>query len=374
MNLSFSAEQEEIRQEFRRFLQGRSPMAGLRRLLDERAAIDRALWQQMADLGWLASALPETDGGMGLPSSLLCVLAEELGRQPALVPYACSVLGAADALNLLRERLPDAPWLRDLGAGLRIGAPMDPAHWQDAPERCADRVSGRTRPLPDGTLLDLLLTLLPSADGGELCLLDLRTGSVERDPSSGLDPLHPAAALRLDGVHLTRLAAGAEARTLWDRLRNRRAVFTAFEQIGGAEACLAMARTHVSQRVAFGRVIGSFQAVKLAMADMLVAIELARSNAYFGAWALSQPDDLLAEAAAVARIAATDAYRLCARQNIQLHGALGATWESDCHLHYRRAQTLGLRDGPPRFWKEQLVRTLESRSVTVAAVATTAAA
>ena len=117
----------------------------------------------------------------------------------------------------------------------------------------------------------------------------------------------------------------------------------AFEQVGGADRALEMARDYALDRMAFGRPIGSFQAIKHKLADMYVANTLARSNAYYAAWALAAGEGELAEAAANARISATEAYRLSAAESLQTHGGIGFTWEHDCHLHYRRAHLLGGR-------------------------------
>src|SRR6202000_404902 len=117
----------------------------------------------------------------------------------------------------------------------------------------------------------------------------------------------------------------------------RAAVLTAFEQVGGADRALEMGRDYALDRIAFGRPIGSFQAVKHLLADMYVSATLARSNCYYGAWALSTNASELPEAAATARISATQAFQHCAKNNIQVHGGMGFTWEFDCHMYYRRA-------------------------------------
>jgi alkylation response protein AidB-like acyl-CoA dehydrogenase len=157
------------------------------------------------------------------------------------------------------------------------------------------------------------------------------------------------------------LASGNDAHRLWERTLDKYALYTAFEQLGGAESALEMARRYSLERYAFGRPIGSFQAIKHMLADMLVAVDLARSNCHFGAAALAMGDDAMAEAASVARISATEAFCVCARGNIHVHGALGVTWESDCHLYYRRAQALAGSPGAPRFWKERLIELLVGR-------------
>ena len=96
---------------------------------------------------------------------------------------------------------------------------------------------------------------------------------------------------------------------------------------------------------------------------MYVAIELARANAYYGAWALSTAVAELPEAAAAARVAASEAYWFASKENIQTHGGMGFTWEADCHLHLRRAKLLAVQAGSPAVWKEKLVRALERKNV-----------
>ena len=121
-----------------------------------------------------------------------------------------------------------------------------------------------------------------------------------------------------------------------------------------------MARDYALQRYAFGRPIGSFQAIKHKLADVYVATELARSNAYYGAWALARDAAELPLAAATARVSANEAFFLAAKENIQVHGGMGFTWAFDCHLYYRRAKLLALALGSTRFWKERLVTQLEA--------------
>jgi len=139
---------------------------------------------------------------------------------------------------------------------------------------------------------------------------------------------------------------------------DRMAVYLAFEQIGGADKCLEMAIAYAKQRQAFGRPIGGYQAIKHKLANMYAKNEIARSNAYYGAWALNADASELPLAAATARVAACDAYWFAAKENIQTHGGIGFTWAADCHLYYRRARQLGLVIGAARVWRERLVQQL----------------
>jgi alkylation response protein AidB-like acyl-CoA dehydrogenase len=136
---------------------------------------------------------------------------------------------------------------------------------------------------------------------------------------------------------------------------DRAAVLTAFEQIGGADACLEMARGYAIERRAFGRAIGSFQAIKHKLADMLTNIELARSNAYYAAWALANNAADKSLAAATARVSATEAYEFAARENMQVHGGISFTWEANCHFHYRRSRLLALSLGASSHWYNRII-------------------
>jgi alkylation response protein AidB-like acyl-CoA dehydrogenase len=123
-----------------------------------------------------------------------------------------------------------------------------------------------------------------------------------------------------------------------------------------------MAKDYALGRYAFGRVIGSYQAIKHKLADMYVKNEVARSNAYYGAWALNTSAAELPAAASAARIAGSEAYWFASKENIQTHGGMGFTWEVDCHLYYRRSRQLALVAGGPKVWKERLVNQLERRN------------
>ena len=148
------------------------------------------------------------------------------------------------------------------------------------------------------------------------------------------------------------------ARMQLSTLLDRAAVLLAFEQIGGCQAAMDMGIAYTKERYAFGRAIASFQAIKHKFADMYVALELARANAYYGACALSGDAPDLPLAAATARVSASDAYYLVTRENIQAHGGMGFTWEFDCHLYYRRAQLLSSLIGSQPQWKEKLASRL----------------
>ena len=204
--------------------------------------------------------------------------------------------------------------------------------------------------------------MLARNDGG--CgryLVDLRGPGVTAEPVTVLDPSRGAARIGFDRAPAEPLGDGGDGGATLARIEERAAVLVAFEQLGGAERCLEMARDYALQRFAFGRPIGGYQAIKHKLADVYVRIAIARANAYYGAWALSTDAPELPVAAASARIAGAAAYWLASKENIQTHGGIGVTWEADCHLFYRRARHRGLLPVAPAVWKRRLVDLLEAR-------------
>ena len=183
-----------------------------------------------------------------------------------------------------------------------------------------------------------------------------------RESVATIDPTRSHAKLTFNGAAAEPLGAAGEGWATIQAVYDRAAVLTAFEQVGGADRALEMARDYALERMAFGRPIGSFQAIKHMLADMYVSATLARSNSYYGAWALSTGAAELPEAAATARVSATQAFQHCAKNDIQVHGGMGFTWEFDCHLYYRRANLLALNLGSLSQWEDKLIDRLQTKN------------
>lgn len=368
MNLGFSAEHESLRGELRKLLARAEhhlpPEAGA----SEPA--DAALWQALAAGGWLGMAVPEAHGGSGLDGAALCMLAEEAGRALAAVPLVASGCAFVQALGAVSEAVPAPLWQGLVAGGVR-GVLLADDGWLLTPKISVQangevRIRGRAQLVPDGPSATHALLLATSAgdrdDDASLVLATLASTDRAAPAEQPLDLLHPCCDIDLAGATVQVLARGRDAQALWRRAADAQALFVAFEQLGGADAALDAARRYSLQRYAFGRPVGSFQALKHLMADMLVAIDLARSNCLFGLAALAAGDEALSEAAAVARISATEAFRAAASGSTQVHGALGVTWEADCHLYYRRAQALAGSPGAQWRWKDRLVQLLQQRA------------
>ena len=369
MNFDFSEDLNLLREQARRFLKERCSTQAVRRVIDAPAAWDPPLWGEIARMGWLGAVIPESFGGAELGHEGLCVLAEELGRAIAPVPFASSVYLAAQAIVEHGSEGQKSAWLPKLADGSAIGTlavaegPGNPGNGSIAARVVDGRLSGSKWPVPDGSIAHFAVALADDGQGGpSLWLVDLGNAGVARTTLKTIDPTRDHARLDFRDAPAERLGAAGNGGAALRRLLDRAAVLIAFEQVGGAQACLDMARDYAVERYAFGRPIGSFQAIKHKLADVYIALELARSNAYYGAWALATDAPELPLAAAAARVSASDAFYLAAKENIQTHGGMGFTWESDCHLYYRRAKQLALVIGSTPWWKDRLVGEWDARS------------
>ncbi|MFN3521920.1 MAG: acyl-CoA dehydrogenase family protein [Phenylobacterium sp.] len=369
MNFDFSDDQKFLKGEARKFLEANCPTSRVRGVLDDDAkAHDEALWKAVAAQGWLGCAIPEEHGGLGLGHVELCAIAEELGRVVAPIPFASTVYLLAEAVMLAGSDAQKADLLPRIAAGEVIGA-LASAEGPGAVTAATlktvvngGKLSGVKIPVTDGDIADVAVVL--ASEGGQpgLFLVDLNGAGVARESLKTLDPTRDAARLTFKDAPAQRLGAAGEGFALMERVLDRAAVLMSFEQCGGADRCLEMAKEYALERYAFGRVIASYQAIKHKLADMYVKNELARSNAYYGAWALNTDAPELPMAASAARIAGSEAFWFASKENIQTHGGIGFTWEMDCHLYYRRARQLSLAIGAPRVWKERLVSHLERRN------------
>ena len=369
MNFEFSADQLQIKEEARKVLADLCSSAALRQVLDAGARFDGGLWSTLGELGFLAAAIPEEYGGTGAGYLALCVIAEELGRAMAPVPFCSSICLGAELILAAGTEQQKAKYLPGLASGKSIAClAVAEGPGRLGPKAVAAVVDGDTLtgaltgakwPVLDGDVADISIVAALSGDRIALFIVELDAPGVTRAPLTSIDPTRSQA--RLD---FKRAAAQLLAADGWPVLvaaLDRAAVLAAFEQLGGAERTLEMGRDYALERYAFGRPIGSFQAIKHKLVDMYVSVVLARSNCYYGAGALSQGAHELPEAAAAARVSATQANLQCAKENIQIHGGMGFTWDLDCHLYYRRAHLLAVSLGGITQWQDRLIDQMRER-------------
>lgn len=370
MDFDFSDEQKFLKSEARKFLEARCPINVVRAVLDDpERPYDSALWDEIAKQGWLGAAIGEEYGGLGLSGLELCVIAEELGRSLAPIPFSSTVYFVAEALKLAGSDAQKSEWLPKIAGGKVIGcfATVErPGVLTESNIHArvdGNRLNGVKIPVTDGDVANLAVVAAKAGGRASLYLAEMASPGVTRERLDTLDPTRSVARLTFNDVPVEPLGEADDGLALAETVLNRAAVLLAFEQVGGADRALDMAKEYALGRYAFGRPIGSYQAIKHKLADIYIKNELARSNAYYGAWALDSGGAELPVAAAAARISACDAFWFAAKENLQTHGGMGFTWDVDCHLFYRRAQQLGLVAGGAKAWKERLVTQLERRNV-----------
>lgn len=357
MNFDFSDDQRLLQGEVRKMLAATSTSTEVRRSLEGHAPYSGAVWRALIDMGAASAAIPEVYGGAGMGYLELCLVAEEAGRHLASVPLAPSFYLAAEALVQGGSDAQKQQWLPLLASGEVIATAQlgSSESYLDssANKFLQGKLTGRYI-LPDGMAAGLAILRVDD----NLLIADLAAHGISRKPLPSLDPTRPYAEVIFNETPAEVLAGADSSATVAARVLNGAAVLLAFEQLGGADQVLAVTKAYALERKAFGRQIGSFQALKHKMADIYTANELARAHAYYGAWALSSDAPELPLAAGAARVAATTAYNRAAEESIEIHGGIGFTWEMDCHLYLRRSRHLGQLIGSEHAWRDRLAQQL----------------
>ena len=303
MNFDFSDDHRVIQEQIQRFLTDRSPLSRFRDVLEGRDRYAEEVWQGLAEMGIQGTAIDEAYGGVGLGYLPLCLAAQSLGEQLSPVPFSSSIYLAAEAISKFGTDAQKMTYLSKLASGELVGTlavveSMDESGAESlATEYKGEKVTGAKLIVPHGQCADIAVVLARGSDGPDMAIVD--SAGVERTPVSVVDPTIAAATLQFDGTGAELLGVSGEGWRQLNSVHDRAAVLMAFEQIGGASKALDMAVNYAKERYAFGRPIGSFQALKHMMADMYVALKLAESNAYYAAWAVENQSVDLPLAAAV---------------------------------------------------------------------------
>jgi alkylation response protein AidB-like acyl-CoA dehydrogenase len=312
MDFGLTDDQREIQRTARELLAERSRPERVREHA-ESGRSDEALWRELSELGWPGIAVGEEHGGQGLGRIELSILCEELGSSLAAVPFLPSVM-AATLIELAGSPEQRERWLPRLASGEATGA------LGVADEGVAQLVIGAAE-------ADVIV-LVEEDQTARL----LTSEQAEVTPAASIDPTRSCALVtapagageELDGD----VAAGID----------RALVAVSSELVGVCDRALQLTVAYVKDRRQFGVPVGAYQAVSHRCAQMLLDTEKARSTAAFAAWTADADPERLAEAAAMAKAAASEAGREVTASAIQAHGGIGFTWEADVHWLYKRAQ------------------------------------
>ncbi len=382
MDFGFSQEQDLLRQTARSFLEKECPSALVRRMLDDPAGTTDEFWHKLAELGWLGLIYPEAYGGAGLGFVDLTVILEEMGRVVMPGPYFSTVLLGGQALLEAGSEPQKADWLPKIAGGearATLAVTEEVPGWDAAAVQLAAKpgkreggfvLSGTKLFVPDAHTADLLVvaarTARPTKDdprhGVSLFLVPADAAGVQTTLLPTMDQTR-----KLCEVTLSRVEVGPDAllgvlHQGWAplaRVLDRATVGLCAEMCGGAQRVLDMCTEYAKVRVAFGKPIGTYQAVKHKCADMLVAVENAKSITYYAAWAVDENGPEAPLAASMAKAYVSDAYRKAAGDGIQIHGGIGFTWEHDLHLYFKRAKGSEVTFGDATLHRERVAQLLE---------------
>jgi alkylation response protein AidB-like acyl-CoA dehydrogenase len=333
MLFDFTDDQHEIKRTARDLLAKRSGFEKVREAA-EAGRYDDGLWAELGELGWPGIAIAEEHGGQGLGVVELAILCEELGYACAATPFLGTAL-AGLAIQAAGSGEQRARWLPGLASGETVGA-----------------MGAAGALIPDAGDAGVIVLV----EGDELRVVD--AGAADVEAVAAIDPTRRHAKVR-GGAGEALAGDGAAA-------VDRAAVAVAAELVGVAQRALDMTVAYVKERKQFETPVGAYQAVSHRCAQMLRDTEGARSATYFAAWAADADPERLAEGAAVAKAAASDAGREVTASAIQAHGGIGFTWEADVHWLYKRAQLDAQLLGGASTHRARIARLLAARVATPA--------
>jgi len=360
-------DREILRQSVRSLLERTSSDADVRRLMETDQGYDAAAWQQAAtQVGLTGLGIPEELGGSGFGPLEQAVVFEEMGRALYCGPFFATVALAANVLLHSGDDAAKKEWLPSIAAGETVATlalteesgEWDVASVATTATRAGDgwRLHGTKWFVLDGHIAHLVLVVARTDGGVGVFAVAGDAAGLTREPMVTMDATRKMARLTLDGVEGRLVGtdtAGAEAVT---RALQLAAVALAAECVGGAQKCLELSADYAGERVQFGRPIGSFQAVKHKLANLLIQVEQARSASYFAAREAAQEGPDLAMAASLAKAYTADAFFAAAADTIQIHGGIGFTWEHPAHLYFKRAKSSELLFGDPAYHRELLAQ------------------
>ncbi len=348
MRFEFSEDQQELRQTVRGFLERHATPDVVRAAAEQGSGFAGSLWKRLVTEMELTSlAIDPALGGAGASFVEVGIALEELGRTLLPVPFLPTVVAAA-ALSEAADHHGAVPLLERIVAGAAATIALDAAHASATSRGGAITVSGTVPFVADGAHAEFALLATTLDNQPALLAVELAGPGAQLDAQPTLDQTRSLATLTLSSAPaacLTAPAAGAQAIA---RARDVLAVASAMESIGAAARCLELTLAYLHDRHQFGRPIGSFQALKHRCADLHVALEPARSTAYYATWTVTGAPDELAVVGPLAQLVAGDALLAISRESIQLHGGIGFTWEHDAHLFFKRAKSSELLCGGRR--------------------------
>lgn len=366
MDFGFTPEQEQLKSQVRRFLDSECPLERVRELMRSDAPHDAELWRKAAELGWHALTVPEAHDGLGLNWEDVVVVAEEMGKSLCPLPFVSNAV-AARAIDKLGSEDQKKRWLPAIAAGELIAtiAVIEPGDVHDEsgitleakPDGDGVTISGTKTFVADGQSANLLLVAAREKGGVSLFAVTTDAPGITVMPLVLVDPTHKAAKIELDGVQIAgadRLGEAGEAWPALSRVLDAGTVAESALMVGAADSAVQLATEYAKVRKQFGHPIGRFQGIKHTLAEIYVGVESARSLTYYASWAVDHRDDAM-RFVSMAKAYASETLDRAGEECIQIHGAIGFTWECDAQLFYKRGRYSRNLLGSPEYHHERVL-------------------
>jgi alkylation response protein AidB-like acyl-CoA dehydrogenase len=371
MDFGLSEDQVMLQRSAAEFLSSECPPSFVREVTRDEEGYPRALYKQMAELGWPGLIVPEQYGGAGMSFLDLALLLEQMGRAVVPGPFFSSAVLATLAIQHGGSSAQKKAWLPRLAAGdvvatlalLEASDRLDAAGIAARARKAGKnfRLSGEKMFVTDAHVADLMIAAFRTAGRGEegvtLFLVPRDTPGVTVAPLPSVDLTRRPMEVRFDDVELPASAVLGSPGKGWKtiaRVLDAAAIGLAADSLGGAERALEMAVEYSKVREQFGKVIGSFQAVKHLAAEMVSEVEPARSLVWYAAYAFDALPREAPRAAAMAKACLGDVYSRTTNRAVQIHGGIGFTWEHDLHFWFKRAKWNEFAFGDPTYQRERL--------------------
>lgn len=365
MNGTLSEGHDELRDVVRSFLERKSSEAEVRRLMETDTGYDPAVWRQMGDqLGLLGLTVPEEYGGSGYSFGELGLVLEEMGRALLCAPYFSTVVLAVNALLASGDEVAKKDFLPGIASGEIVAAlafTEETGRWDIDGVQLKAQGAGRMWTLSgtksyvlDGHTADLLLVAARTPAGVSLFAVPRSASGVTSTALSTMDQTRKLARVNFANTPARLIGDAGQGWAIVSRVKQLAAIGLAAEQVGGAQKVLTDAVRYSKERLQFGRPIGSFQAIKHKLADLLAEVESARSAVYHAIALAADPDADLTVMAALVKSHCSEVFLRAATDNVQIHGGVGFTWEHSAHLYLKRAKSSALLLGDPEFHRSLL--------------------
>jgi alkylation response protein AidB-like acyl-CoA dehydrogenase len=371
MNFGFTEEQELLRAELRKFLDQNASLERVREIVETESGLDPALWNRMAELGWVGLNMPEEHGGVGLDLETLIVILEETGRSLFPSPLISTVL-AAKAIERYGNAEQQERWIPGLADGTKVGTfaflessdTFTPEGVVTVAKRDGGELilSGEKLFVSDVGAADLFVVAVRSGSEPSaisLVVVERETTGVSTGSFDGMDLTKRLGRLTLEDARvgldcmLGDLGASWPA-TQW--LLDLGAALVTAEAVGSAEAALHITTEFAKERIQFDEQIGKFQGVKHPLSEIYVDVESFRSLVYYAIWALDQDAEDAGLAVSRAKAYCADAFPSAGIMGVQLHGGVGYTWEYDIQLYLKRSKWVRPMFGDADYHYERIAR------------------